>query len=424
MSSPNSAHGDKSDFVFDSEVGIHPKHGSFPPWEGTYRKLLSQKRRLVVELEQLWDKLRCAQKLECDTLLSEFDQIQTNYNEFKDNLDRLNDSELVSELIDGIADLYERCCGLNEEMKSIFFNDPKEGGVDELDPSDSASQIECCSSASSQFCARQIELKCKRSEMEARRELELAKTKTKAEAKAAETRARFKIEQAKLEAEEQLLALSERGSLIASGSYKSKSKSISSQRVCRNFNVSAKQCSKSITIDSPSEVGFSLHDKQSTNLALGPLLDIDEKGPTSAKDGQVVKEPIRKYKLNQSAKPFLLSAFVTQNNDVKFNDVGFYEAVDAPLQSVESTSNLKAEKFLPMVKSSALSHSTLVPKSENAMHPAQKNDDSIFKAYLDWQGRNEYVNLASQIGYDGKNIAFVFYENQICKLMMTVSLRH
>ena len=51
--------------------------------------------------------------------------------------------------------------------------------------------------------------------MEARCELELAKTK----AEAAETRARFHIEQAKLEAEEELLALSECGSLFASGSY-------------------------------------------------------------------------------------------------------------------------------------------------------------------------------------------------------------
>ena len=131
----------------------------------------------------------------------------------------------------------------------------------------------------------------------------------------------------------------------------------------------------------------------------------------------MVKEPIRKYKFNQSAKPFLPSSFVTRNDNVKFNDLAFYETVDAPLQNVESTSNLKAEKFLPMVKSSALSHSTLVPKSENVMHPAQKNDESIFKAFLDRQGRNEYVNLASQIGYDVKNIAFVFYENQIRKLM-------
>ena len=37
--------------------------------------------------------------------------------------------------------------------------------------------------------------------------------------------------------------------------------------------------------------------------------------------------------------------------------------------------------------------------------------------YLDRQGRNEYITLASQITYDGNNIAFVFYENQIRRLM-------
>ena len=45
------------------------------------------------------------------------------------------------------------------------------------------------------------------------------------------------------------------------------------------------------------------------------------------------------------------------------------------------------------------------------------SEKSVFKEYLDRQGRNEYINLASQIGYDGHNIAFVFYENQILKLM-------
>ena len=39
------------------------------------------------------------------------------------------------------------------------------------------------------------------------------------------------------------------------------------------------------------------------------------------------------------------------------------------------------------------------------------------KKYLECQGRNEFINLAAQIGYDGRNIAFVFYENQIRKLM-------
>ena len=30
---------------------------------------------------------------------------------------------------------------------------------------------------------------------------------------------------------------------------------------------------------------------------------------------------------------------------------------------------------------------------------------------------NEYITLASQIAYDGNNIAFVFYENQIRRLV-------
>ena len=44
-------------------------------------------------------------------------------------------------------------------------------------------------------------------------------------------------------------------------------------------------------------------------------------------------------------------------------------------------------------------------------------NDMILRTYLDRQGRNEYINLASKIGYDGSNIAFVFYENQIRRLM-------
>ena len=40
-----------------------------------------------------------------------------------------------------------------------------------------------------------------------------------------------------------------------------------------------------------------------------------------------------------------------------------------------------------------------------------------FEAYLERQGRNEFINLASQIAYDGTNIAFKFYKKQIRKLM-------
>ena len=45
------------------------------------------------------------------------------------------------------------------------------------------------------------------------------------------------------------------------------------------------------------------------------------------------------------------------------------------------------------------------------------NHASVFEAYLERHERNEYINLATQIAYDGHNIAYVFYENQIRKLM-------
>ena len=44
-------------------------------------------------------------------------------------------------------------------------------------------------------------------------------------------------------------------------------------------------------------------------------------------------------------------------------------------------------------------------------------DEEVFKTYLDRQGRNEYVNLASYINYNGCNIAFVFCESQVGSLM-------
>ena len=48
---------------------------------------------------------------------------------------------------------------------------------------------------------------------------------------------------------------------------------------------------------------------------------------------------------------------------------------------------------------------------------ASSNNKTALHEYLQRQGRNEYINLASQIAYDGQNIAFIFNENQICWLM-------
>ena len=54
--------------------------------------------------------------------------------------------------------------------------------------------------------------------------------------------------------------------------------------------------------------------------------------------------------------------------------------------------------------------------AERPTTPAN-NSDSVLNAYLERPGRNEFINLASQIGFDGTNRAFVFYENQVRRLV-------
>ena len=50
-------------------------------------------------------------------------------------------------------------------------------------------------------------------------------------------------------------------------------------------------------------------------------------------------------------------------------------------------------------------------------HTPLLSESAIRQTYLDRQGRNEYVNLASHIVYNGTNLAFVFYKNQIWHLI-------
>ena len=57
------------------------------------------------------------------------------------------------------------------------------------------------------------------------------------------------------------------------------------------------------------------------------------------------------------------------------------------------------------------------PPRQLAPSSSRDPNEFILRTYLDGQGRSEYINLASQIAYDGSNITFVFYENQIRRLM-------
>ena len=55
--------------------------------------------------------------------------------------------------------------------------------------------------------------------------------------------------------------------------------------------------------------------------------------------------------------------------------------------------------------------SPVVGDGEYLRRPSAAHGEPALRAYIEYQDRNEFINLASQIGYHGRNIDFVFYEN-------------
>ena len=84
--------------------------------------------------------------------------------------------------------------------------------------------------------------------------------------------------------------------------------------------------------------------------------------------------------------------------------------------------------FDPLHNTSVVVHAGTVPqpgaRNSNFFNPDSQMRNSViamnelnWQTYLDRQGRNEYITLGSQIAYDGNNTAFVFFENQVRRLM-------
>ena len=48
---------------------------------------------------------------------------------------------------------------------------------------------------------------------------------------------------------------------------------------------------------------------------------------------------------------------------------------------------------------------------------SESNPNAALSAYLERQGRNENINFTTQVGYDDANFVFVFFENQVRRLM-------
>ena len=93
-----------------------------------------------------------------------------------------------------------------------------------------------------------------------------------------------------------------------------------------------------------------------------------------------------------------------------------------------SETRCKDTLFDPSHNTNDVAHAGTVPqpgaRNFNSFNPNSQMRNSViatnelnWQTYLDRQSRNEYITLASQIAYDGSNTAFVFFENQIRRLM-------
>ena len=343
------------------------------------RKLLTRRRRLIVGLKNLIDHLRCATSCEISELICKFSEIEVEYGDFKRAVGVIMDSELVTELLDGMADQYEKCHCLLEEVNRKLFNDPREENVEDVVSSDRVSHFDYYSrpttSSKISTASRRIEFKRKRLELKARHDLELAKAKAEAaqakvEAEAAqakaEAEARFLIEQANLEAEEELASLCGPASSITN------SRRDRHNDTTKRVNVNVKQ--NSYPLNPCAELveniaGLSGRVPELQGSSRLRLTVPDNKVKALNRGGRIGET------LNPYVKPFLSAPYHTVVTcDERRLSETFYRHKSREVRS----------SGLP----GAVSSTGLAPLNvrAGATFTAPGNDESIFKAYLDRQG--------------------------------------
>ena len=179
--------------------------------------------------------------------------------------------------------------------------------------------------------------------------------KVQAKAEKAEMLAKLRIEEARIEAEEKFIACSERGSVAAS-------------RRSRTKSLHASTSSSTTTRAGRSEFGTDAGFRKTSNS--------------------------KTLKTKQAESKSSLISCLSKPPDEAF----VKERTKSWIQDVSNS--------VPISKGAACAASEVEPPVDPS---------SVVHNYLERQGRNEYINLASQINYNGSNIAFVFYENQIRK---------
>ena len=117
-------------------------------------------------------------------------------------------------------------------------------------------------------------------------------------------------------------------------------------------------------------------------------------------------------------KPHVFTAKLKPDNDCRkkyaMNSADAYR--DVPVgRPAFNKRNMRNDK--PISQNNEIRSDENNYSSRGCTNGMAESSEVALHTYLERQGRNEYINLASQISYDGTNSAFIFYENQIRRLM-------
>ena len=402
------------------------------------RKLLTMRRKLMVKMK---DFVKAPDRTSAGNFATDalqFALIQDGYDNFCDELKNINDATVLHQLSENMADYFDKCAKIYKRSELLFchkssnqslLNDSDE---DDVDPADSISQTTTNASGTSNTSSvlKRIELERKKAELqsleqlnklnarkaqfeaEARKaqfeadarkaqfeadarkaqfEADARKAQFEAEARKAQLEAeeasiKLRLETANLEAEEKMLACSERGSKIGS--------------VSKSFTRSRWP-------------GESSSKVQKKHGKLEPKIKIAKPGinlTDTVQHNPFVTAKVASYK-EQILKDFENPSLNWQNESVETKphftcNMNFDSCTDARPRDRDTRAGINSAP-----------DDEIKMRFDQRRSSAPSNNETALHEYLQRQGRNEYINLASQIGYDGQNIAFIFYENQIRRLM-------
>ena len=338
------------------------------------RKLFLVHRKLLTDIN------RCHADLLARDSQSQFDfesfnlgVLQEVYDNFLKTLKSFNDEELpvFREFLKDVIERFPNCAKvckvrkdrLGKKQDNANRREPNSDVDIEMRLSDSISQVSSGNSAApnSFIVARCIELERQRAELQSNEvmaKVKPRKLRLLAEAEEAEMLAKLRLESIKLETEEKSLACSERGSSVSAQTKTSKTKIALRPRVVGSLLEPSQPNQKAMNF---------------TKFDMKKVIDAKRTGP-------------------KTVVPSVRGASHKSAVDPQQTFAGQLSACLA-----ESGHQLETPRQMP--------------------YTCVEEGWSLWMTYLERPGRNAFINLTSQMAYDDSNMTFVYYENQIRKVM-------